>query len=51
MAEATWASVIDEASLLLSELVGTDLIPEEFAEQADRLARNLREIAFEMRRD
>lgn len=51
MAETTWADVIAEASLLLGELVGTDLIPEEFAEQADNLSAQLADIANEMRRD
>jgi hypothetical protein len=50
MRQMAWAEVIDEAALLLSELVGTDLIPEEFADQAARLASDLRDIAFEMRR-
>jgi hypothetical protein len=51
MAETTWADVIAEASFLLGELVGTDLIPEEYAEQADRLSVELADIATEMRRD
>jgi hypothetical protein len=48
---ATWADVIAEASFLLGELVGTDLIPEEFAEQADSLSVQLADIANEMRKD
>jgi hypothetical protein len=51
MTRTTWADVISEASFLLGELVGTDLIPEEFAEQADRLSAELEEIAAEMRKD
>jgi hypothetical protein len=51
MTNATWADVIAEASFLLGELVGTDLIPEEFAEQADNLSAQLADIASEMRRD
>jgi hypothetical protein len=47
--QATWADVIAEASDLLSELVGTDLIPPEFEEQAAGLARDLADIAFELR--
>jgi hypothetical protein len=46
---ATWADVIAEASDLLSELVGTDLIPPEFEQQAAGLARDLQDIAWEMR--
>jgi hypothetical protein len=48
---STWADVIEEASFLLGELVGTDLIPEEFAEQASRLSYGLADIASELRRD
>ena len=51
MAQSTWADVISEASFLLGELVGTDLIPEEFAEQADRLSSELADIAAELRKD
>jgi hypothetical protein len=51
MAMSTWADVIGEASFLLGELVGTDLIPEEFAEQADTLSAQLADIANEMRQD
>lgn len=51
MAKTTWADVIAEASFLLGELVGTDLIPEEFAEQADHLSAQLADIATEMRKD
>lgn len=47
---STWADVIDEASFLLGELVGTDLIPEEFAAQASRLSGELADIASELRR-
>jgi hypothetical protein len=43
--------VIAEASFLLGELVGTDLIPEEFAEQAGSLSAQLADIASEMRKD
>jgi hypothetical protein len=48
---AGWADVIAEASFLLGELVGTDLIPEEFADQASRLSSDLADIASELRRD
>jgi hypothetical protein len=51
MTRATWADVVAEASFLLGELVGTDLIPEEFAEHADNLSAQLADIANEMRRD
>ena len=51
MADTTWADVIAEASFLLGELVGTDLIPEEFAGQADSLSVQLADIANEMRKD
>jgi hypothetical protein len=51
MTNATWADVIADASLLLGELVGTDLIPEEFADQARSLSLQLADIAAEMRRD
>ena len=48
---STWADVIREASDLLGELVGTDLIPLEFADQAARLSGDLADIASELRRD
>jgi hypothetical protein len=51
MERSTWADVIEESSFLLGELVGTDLIPEEFAEQASRLSYGLADIASELRRD
>jgi hypothetical protein len=51
MRNPTWADVIADASFLLGELVGTDLIPEEFADQASRLSAQLADIAAEMRRD
>jgi hypothetical protein len=41
--------MVTEASNLLSELVGTDLIPPEFEQQAAGLARDLADIAFELR--
>jgi hypothetical protein len=50
MEKASWANVIEEASFLLGELVGTDLIPEEFAEQANRLSGELADIGSELRR-
>jgi hypothetical protein len=50
MEHSTWPVVIAEASFLLGELVGTDLIPEEFAEQASRLSAELADIASELRR-
>jgi hypothetical protein len=50
MERSTWADVIEEASFLLGELVGTDLIPEEFANQSDRLSHELAAIASELRR-
>jgi hypothetical protein len=51
MGKSTWSDVIEEASFLLGELVGTDLIPEEFSDQASRLSRELADIASELRRD
>jgi hypothetical protein len=51
MERATWSDVIAEASFLLGELVGTDLIPEEFAEQAQNLSTQLADIAAEMNRN
>ena len=51
ISQRPWADVISEASFLLGELVGTDLIPEEFADQASQLSSDLADIASELRRD
>lgn len=49
MEPTRWPDAIEEASFLLGELVGTDLIPEEFADQASRLSTELADIAAELR--
>jgi hypothetical protein len=50
MERSMWADVVGEASFLLGELAGLDLIPEELEEKAASLSKDLAEMAFEMRR-
>jgi hypothetical protein len=51
MSEAigTWQDTLREASELLLELSGADLLPDEYSEQAMRLGGELAEIAQQFR--